>query len=301
MTSSSISHRLSRRELGKLMLAGGAATLLPAEKLLGAEKINSVIRGVQIGAQSYSFRDRPLDQAIEAFRTVGLGECELFQGHVEPRDLHGEQLTQWRLSAPLSTFHDIRHKFDNAGILLYAYNISFRKNFSDAEIERGFQMARALGVKYITASSNVSVAPRVDKYAQKYKIMVGFHGHDNTSNPDEFSTADTFARAMNGASRYIGVNLDIGHFTAAGGDPVQYIRDHHDRIVTLHLKDRKKDHGPNMPFGEGDTPIVAVLQLLRDQHYKIPANIEYEYGKPGMDTITEVKKAFAYCRHALES
>jgi len=160
-----------------------------------------------------------------------------------------------------------------------------------------------MGVKYITASGNVSVAPRVDKYAQKYKIMVGFHGHDQTSSPDEFSTPDTFARAMQGASPYIGVNLDIGHFTAAGGDAVTYIQEHHDKIVTLHIKDRKKNHGANLPFGQGDTPIVAVLQLLRDQGWKIPANIEYEYGEEmkGLDTVAEVKKCYEYCRKALES
>ena len=106
---------------------------------------------------------------------------------------------------------------------------------------------------------------------------------------------------MKGASPYIGVNLDIGHFVAAGGDPVAYLTEHHAKIVTLHLKDRKKDHGANLPFGEGDTPIVAVLHLLRDKGWKIPANIEYEYGKPGMDTITEVKKCFEYCKKALES
>jgi sugar phosphate isomerase/epimerase len=292
---------ISRRDVGKLLLAGCAGALVPAGKLRGATRINSVVRGVQIGAQSYSFRDRPLDACIEAFKTVGLGECELYEGHVDPPGVKGEELKKWRLEAPLSTFKEIRKKFDDAGILLYAYNFSFRKDFSDVEIERGFQMAQAMGVKYITASSNVSVAPRVDKYAQKYKIMVGFHGHDQTSNPDEFSTPDTFARAMNGASRYIGVNLDIGHFTAAGGDPVAYITEHHAKIVTLHIKDRKKNHGDNLPFGEGETPIVPVLHLLRDKGWKIPANIEYEYGKPGMDTVAEVKKCFEYCKNALES
>ena len=291
---------ISRRGAGKLIVAGCAGALVPAGKLFAA-RINSVIRGVQIGAQSYSFRDMSLDGCIDAFRQVGLGECELYEGHVDPKNLKGEELKKWRLEEPLSTFKEIRKKFDDAGILLYAFNYSFRKDFSDQEIERGFQMAQAMGVKYITASSNVSVAPRVDKYAQKYKIMVGFHGHDQTSNPDEFSTPDTFARAMKGASPYIGVNLDIGHFTAAGGDPVAYITEHHAKIVTLHIKDRKKNHGANLPFGQGDTPIVAVLHLLRDKGWKIPANIEYEYGKPGMDTIAEVKKCFEYCKQALES
>jgi sugar phosphate isomerase/epimerase len=50
--------------------------------------------------------------------------------------------------------------------------------------------------------------------------VVGFHGNDNTGGPDEFSTEDTFERAMKGASEYIDVNLDIGHYVAAGGDPL---------------------------------------------------------------------------------
>lgn len=293
--------RMNRRDAAKTMLGGTAALL--ARPLLAAQWIDSVVRGVQMGAQSYSFRDRPLDACIKAYVTVGLGECELFQGHVEPAEasLSREKLRAWRLNTPLSYFQGIRKQFDQAGVRLYAYNYSFRHDMTEAEMRRGFEMTKALGLKYITASSNVSLAPAIDKLAQEFKITVGFHGHDDTANPDEFSTADTFERALHGASRYLAVNLDIGHFTAAGGDSVGFIREYHDRIVTIHLKDRKKDHGDNMPFGQGDTPIAAVLQLLRDQHWRIPANIEYEYGKPGMDTIVEVKKCYAYCRQALES
>ena len=295
---------ISRRDAGKMIFGGSAGLLVTRGGVSGLEQIISVVRGVQIGAQSYSFRDRPLAAALEAFRTVGLGECELWQGHIEPDERQGEKaLRQWRLTVPLSRFHGVRTQFDNAGVLLYAYNYSFRKEMTDEEIKRGFEMAQALGVKYITASANVSVAPRVDAWAQKFKIVVGFHGHDNTKDADEFSLPETFERAMKGASRYIGINLDIGHFTAAGGDPVGYIRQQHDKIVTLHVKDRKKNHGANLPFGEGDTPIVEVLRLLRDKGWKIPANIEYEYGEEikGLDTVAEVKKCYEYCRKALES
>jgi len=302
--------KISRRDAGKLLLAGSAGLLFRRSELRAASRIDSVVRGVQLGAQSYSFRDRPLDRCIEAYVTTRLGECELWQEHVEPgtegdrawqRRVNRDSLRRWRLTTPLSYFHDIRKQFDNAGVLLYAYNYSFTKDLSEAEIERGFAMAEALGVRTITSSGNISVIPTVDHYAQKYRITVGNHGHDQTDQPDEFSTAATFAAAMKGASKYIAVNLDIGHFTAAGGDAVAYIREHHDRIVTLHIKDRKKNHGPNMPFGQGDTPIQEVLWLLRDNHWKIPANIEYEYGKPGMDTIAEVEKCHAYCRRALDT
>jgi len=292
---------ISRRDAGKLMIGGSAGLWAVSRNGWADEYINSVIRGVQIGAQSYSFRDRGLDACIEGFQAVGLGECELFDGHVTP-NLEGEELRKWWLTAPATHFHEVRAKFENAGVKLYAFTYAFRKGSTDQEIECGFRAAQAMGVKYITSSANVSMAPRVDQYAQKYKIMVGFHGHDDTSNPDEFSTPDTFARAMKGASPYIGVNLDIGHFVAAGGDPVAYIREHHQKIVTLHIKDRKKNHGANMPFGQGDTPIVEVLRLLRDNQWRIPANIEYEYGEDkNFDTLAEVKKCYAYCRQALES
>ena len=291
---------ISRRDAGKLLITGSAGLWAVSRNGWSATYINSVIRGVQIGAQSYSFRDRDLDGCIAAFKEVGLGECELTDGHVAPK-LEGEELRKWWLSVHPSHFHEIRTKFNNAGVRLYAFTYAFRKGMTDQEIECGFQAAQALGVKYITSSSNVSVAPRVDKYAQKYKIMVGFHGHDNTSNPDEFSTPESFARAMKGASPYIGVNLDIGHFVAAGGDPVAYIREHHQKIVTLHIKDRKKDHGANLPFGQGDTPIGEVLRLLRDNRWRIPANIEYEYGEgKNLDTVAEVEKCYAYCKQALE-
>jgi len=293
--------RISRRDAGKLLLAGCAGALVPGGEARSAERIDSVVRGVQVGAQSYSFRDRPLEACVEAFQTVGLGECELWQGSVSPPELKGPEARKWWLETSLDFFKGVRKKFDDAGVLLYAFNYSFRKEFTDEEIDRGFVIAQAMGVKYITASSNVSVAHRVDAYAKRYKIMVGFHGHSSVDNPDEFSTAETFARALKGASPFLGVNLDIGHFTAAGGDPVAYIREHHKKIVTLHIKDRKKNNGPNVPLGQGDTPIVAVLRLLRDKGWKIPANIEYEYGEPGMDTIAEVTKCFDYCKKALQS
>src|SRR5579859_4234444 len=106
---------ISRRDAGKLIMAGGAGFLAAGKLALGATRINSVVRGVQIGAQSYSFRDRPLDACIGAFQAVGLGECELFTGHTDPKGVYGDALRQWRLTTPLSHWQEIRTKFDNAG------------------------------------------------------------------------------------------------------------------------------------------------------------------------------------------
>ena len=158
-------------------------------------------------------------------------------------------------------------------------------------------MAQALGVKTITASSTLSAAKRVAPFADKHKIIVAMHGHSDLKDPNQFAKPESFAQAM-AMSKYFAVNLDIGHFTAAGYDAVDYIRNHHEHIMVLHLKDRKKNEGPNTPWGQGDTPIKAVLQLLRDKKYPIPAFIEYEY-KGNDDAVVEVKRCFQYCKDAL--
>jgi sugar phosphate isomerase/epimerase len=281
----------TRRQIGKIALAA-----IPASTLLA--KPSSRFNGVLIGVQSYSFRDRPLDAALDAITTVGFESVELWQGHVEPkRGTPPEEMKKWRTSPEtLTQIKKIRQKFDNAGVKIQAFNYSFRANNTDEEVEQGMEMAKALGTKYITASSTVDQAKRLNDLAGKHGVLIAMHGHDNTKNPNEYSTPESFAKAMDGNPN-IRVNLDIGHFTAAGYDPVDYLNEHHDKIVCLHLKDRKKDHGPNMPFGEGETKIKEVLQVLRTKKYNIPANIEYEY--KGADAVEEVRKCLEYCKQAL--
>ena len=302
---------IDRRTFHRMALGGvlGGAACSPEEstseeaaasEAAPAKHIDSTVARVRIGCQSYSFRDRSRERAIEGFVEVGIGVCELYSGHVEPEEVRRdrEQLRQWRETVSLDHFEQIGKQFRDAGIDLYAFNCSFRDDFSDREIERGFEMAQAMGAKVLTASSNVSTAKRIDPFAKKHRMRVGMHNHSRIRE-NEFATPADFAAARKGASDYIAVNLDIGHFTAANFDPVDYIDKHHADIVTLHIKDRKRDQGDNMPFGEGDTKIVEVLQLLREKKYPIPANIEYEY--KGDDTVEEVRRCFAYCKKALLS
>lgn len=268
---------------------------------IASAAIQSKINGVMIGVQSYSFRDRSLDQALMAMQEIGLGYCELWSGHVEPsagpgRRMNRQELRMWRKTVSLDHFKEVAAKFAKAGVTLYAYNYSFRDDFDDEEIARGFEFAKALGVRYLTASANVATARRIDPHAQKARVRVGMHNHSRID-PNEFATPESFAEAMRGRSKYIAINLDIGHFTAAGYDPVSFIEQHHGDILTLHIKDRKKDQGPNVPFGEGDTKIREVLQLLKRKRYPIPAMIEYEY--KGAETVSEVKKCFEFCKAAL--
>ncbi len=282
----------TRRQFSQLALAALPAGIALAQ----TKRIDSRIGGVLIGAQSYSFREKPLDGVIAAMSELGLGECELFSPHVEPRTSR-EELRKWRLSMPMNELHAVRKKFDDAGINLYAYNLSFHDDFTDDEIDAGFEHAKALGVGVITASSTVSSAKRVAPFADKHKMIVAFHGHSDIKDPNQFAKPEAFAAAL-AMSKQFAINLDIGHFVAAGFDPVSYIKEQHDHILVLHLKDRKRDEGPNMPWGQGDTPIKETLQLLKRERYPMRALIEYEY-RGQSDSVTEVRKCLDYCKAAL--
>ena len=296
---------ITRREWHRLALGGGLAAATAGWLPAGARRAfaaQSTFAGVRIGLQSYSFRDMSLDEGIAAMNDLGITSCELWEVHVEPRELrqpeNRERLRRWRTTISLDYFEEIGARFTEAGIELNSYNLSFKDHFSDAEIDRGFEMARALGAPAITASANMNTVPRIAGYAERHGMPVAMHNHSRVD-PNEFSSPDDFARAIEmGGAAPIAVNLDIGHFVAANHDPIAFLREHHQRIVTLHLKDRKRNQGSNTPWGEGDTPIRETLHLLRDEGWAIPANIEYEYD--GGDTLTELRRCLDYCREALD-
>jgi sugar phosphate isomerase/epimerase len=298
----------TRREFSTLI---AASLIAPAAARPAAAQR---VAGVRLGVQTYSFRElRPATGdsthiIIEAMKACGLEECELWSPQVEPRAPAGTSLTpeerqltreavrRWRDTAATS-LADVRKKFAAAGITIYAYNLSFDDSFTDAEIDRGFDQARALGAEVITASTTLSVAKRVAPFAEKHKMPVAMHNHSNVKDPNEFATPASFEQAM-AMSKYFMVNLDIGHFTAANFDALAFLRQHHARITNLHIKDRKRDQGAYTPWGQGDAPIREVMQWLRDQKSPIRAYIEYEY-KGAASVVDEVKACLAYVRQAL--
>ena len=128
-------------------------------------------------------------------------------------------------------------------------------------------------------------------------MTVAFHGHSDVNHPNEFAKPESFEQALAMSKRFA-INLDIGHFTAANYDAVEFIKEHHDHILVLHLKDRKRNQGPNVPWGQGDTPIKPVLQLLKNERYP-DARVHRVRIRRTTDSVTEVKKCFQYCKDAL--
>ena len=314
----------TRRDLGKFALAS-----VPLCRASGAKMIDSKFGGVQIGAITYSFNRiaSPDPEAIvRAFVEVGLGEAELMSNHCEAlagapqmpagggggrgtpptpeqqaeRQAAMAKLAQWRATTTAQTWKAVTRKFNDAGVRVALLCYNMQDSMKDADIEYGFRMAKGLGVKGITTSTTLTMAKRIAPVADRHKLMVGYHGHDATNDPNQTATLESYDTLMS-YGKYNGINLDIGHFTAAGYDAVAFIKQHHAKITNLHLKDRKKDHGPNVAvWGTGDTPMKEVLQLLKKEKYPIPANLELEYRIPeGSDIVAEAKKCFAYVKSCL--
>ena len=288
--------------------------------------VNSKISGVQIGTITYSFKQdvRKPGDIIPDLLKIGLNEVELMSDdgermagapsipsfgfgarlNPEQQSALGEgrrRRTAWRAKTTAATFDKVRQMFDHSGISLRILCYNMSADISDDEIDHAFRMAQALQVAAISSTCTVAVARRVAPFAEKYKIIWGGHNHAEVDNPNEFASTESLELVLS-LSRYFGVNLDIGHYTAANLDAVGFIQKHHDRITNLHLKDRKRNNGPNKPWGQGDTPIREVLQLLRKEKYAFPANIELEYQIPeGSNSVMEIAKCLEYARKCLES
>lgn len=283
-----------------------------------AKEIPQTVGGLHFGVETFSFHDAPpagdpqlIPTIIRGMQYAQIPECEIMSGHVEPwssvatgwwvqtRSAPGfakmrEEARRWRLTVPMDYYVKIRKQFEAAGLRIYYYNINFNETFTDAERDRSFEAAKALGAAGISSSTVLSEARRLVPFCERHQYPVAMHNHNNLVDPDQFATPASFEKAL-AMSKWFQVTLDCGHFVAGNNDPVAFINRHHDRIANVHLRDRKRNNGPNRPFGHGDTPLREILLTIRDNRYPIRCYIEYEYGsfRPSFE---EVKTCMEYCR-----
>jgi len=215
---------------------------------------------------------------------------------------HLEEVRKWRRALPRKRFAEAKEKFSDAGISIDIVKFDDFTNRIDAmeddEIDYCFEMAKALGARAVSCEPPVSKTRRLGAFAAEHRMPVGYHGH-LSKDPDEFAAPQSWETAYS-YSKFNRINLDIGHFTANGGDALAFIQRHHDRITHIHLKDRKKNNGPNMPWGQGETPVKEILQVMKKERYPFPAVIEFEYSPPeGSSVMAEIAKCVEFCRKAL--
>jgi sugar phosphate isomerase/epimerase len=312
----------SRREFSKLSLftLAGAASLSFLGRSRAADaagKPNSKFAGVQVGMNvPYSFGKPQMtgEEILKNCVQIGISAVELRTQSVEvfmgaPVDLifppkaapkaegagGDEKLRQWRRSAPMERAKAFRKMYEDAGVLIEIVKVDGIFKMSPEELDYVFTLAKTLGGRAISTeiSHEEEDLKRLGQFADKHQFWVGYHGHATTG-PEHWEKAFSLAK-------YNGANVDIGHFTAGlNTSPIPFIKKYHERVTHVHIKDRKFNNGPNTPFGQGDTPVVETLRLIRDNHWNIQATIEFEYKVPAdSDRNTELVRCIKFCKDAL--
>ena len=287
---------------------------------------SSKIKGVQIGAITYSFRSMPgsAEQLIQYCKEAGISAVELMgdpaeayagspagampkmtrEEYMKTMEERNAKARAWRETASMDKFVELRKLFNDAGITIYAYkpDAALGVKSTDGEIDYAMRAAKALGATSVNVEipTNADHSKRLGEFGLKHKVYVGYHAH--------LQATDTAWDLALSQSPYNAINLDCGHYIAAGGanttaSLLAFIEKNHDRITSMHIKDRKNkvNGSKNMPWGEGDTPLKEILTLLKTKKYKIPASIELEYDIPaGSDAVKETKKCFEYAKAILE-
>jgi sugar phosphate isomerase/epimerase len=317
----------TRREFGTMAITGLALSALPVARVFSAAKLDSTVKGVKLGLITGTLNPLPtvagkdpIDVIIGQCLEIGAANVELVTvgGDNGPQVVNGgrfgqapdkttpeylktrEEQRQWRINLPLDRFRQVRKKFDDAGLNLFSYVWTVADDYTGAEIEAVFKQLQALGVKlFCTNQTRVGMGSKIAPVAEKYGISPAWHPHANVQDPNEVATPESMERLL-GMSKAFMINLDIGHFTAGNNDAVAFLKKHHDRITHLHIKDRKRDNGPNVQLGTGDTPIVECLKLIRDNKWSIYAILEREYRGPGAP-VEEAKWQMDYMKKALDS
>ncbi len=209
------------------------------------------------------------------------------------REAYNAEVQAWRKNVDLKKFEALKALYDEAGISIYAFKPRvFEKNNTDDDIRYGMRAAKALGSSNVTLEHPEDDAhtARLARIAEEEGVLIGYHGHEQQT-PTLWDTA----LSQSDANR---MNLDFGHYIAAENEnPLEIIKTKSDKIVSMHLKDRQKksNGGGNLVWGSGDTQIVDVLKLIKENGYTFPVTIELEYDIPeGSDAVQEVKKCLAY-------
>ncbi|MCX6329836.1 MAG: sugar phosphate isomerase/epimerase [Bacteroidia bacterium] len=324
---------VSRRRFLGMTAAAATFALVPVNfssctepKKTKAKKSNSKFGGVQVGAITYSWRSMSptAEDTLKYCLQCGISSIEMMSNTIElyagipqgparlPLDAGDEQKAafqkamqetaeaqkKWRISAPMTKFKELRKMYNRAGVKIHIAKFS-PENWSDEEIDYAFNTAKALGAKGVSTEIGDKSCQKLGPFAQKHGMYAIMHQHLQPGEPGW-----SFEKFLD-YSPAIMLNFDAGHyFGATGLHPNGIIEKLHNRIFSIHMKDKTGPKGnpvnTNMEWGKGETPIADILLLIKKNKWPINVDIELEYQVPeGSDAVAEVKKCVEFCRRIL--
>ena len=209
-----------------------------------------------------------------------------------------EALREWRLSAPMEKFEELRKMYNDAGIDIHIVKFS-PSRWSDEETDYAFEVAKVMGAQGITDEIGEEACQRLGPIAEKHGMFAIFHNHYQFA--EEGFSVDPCLEVSPANM----LNFDAGHFFGSTGlHPNTIIEKYHDRIFSIHLKDKTGlDTDPsntNQVWGQGEVPIEDILLLIQREKWPIYCDIELEYPVPAWSNpVKEVRTCVNYCRQIL--
>lgn len=211
------------------------------------------------------------------------------------RAAYEAELGRFYASPPLEKLADLRKLFEDAGVDIHLVRLAAD---TPEAADFAFRVARALGARGNAQEIGEEAVRLQGATAARYGLVAAMHNHNQPAEPD-WPGFDHFLALSPGAT----LEFDVGHYYGATGQsPIPEMIRLHDRITSLHLKDRAppEDGGANLPWGIGGTPLPQILRLMHRENYDVVAHIELEYPIPeGSDAVLEVRKCVEFCRDVL--
>jgi inosose dehydratase len=239
----------------------------------------------KMGIQSYSLRGYQHDgkpdaqKALAVTKELGLHYWESYIDHVP-------------MTADAGKLAACKREIESAGVTVVGYGVVYLTKNGDAN-RRTFEFARAMGLKYLSASPEPGSFDGLDRLIEQYDVAIGIHNHGPG---DRYAKIETIAEAIKDHHPKIGCCIDTGHFLRSREDPVHAVEVFGKRIYGVHLKD-VKDAKEFTILGKGDLRIVDFLKALASHKYDYCLAIEYEE-KPE-DPADDIKACLAEVRKAL--
>lgn len=291
-----VASRRAFLKAGAAAVAGAALarTRLGGSVLLAADApaAGDPFGGLKMGIQSYTLRDRPYTNMLDAMqKDLKLHYVELFPSH------RGFQAAKPAEMLELLKAHDVT-------ALSYGV-VSFSKD--DAANRKLFETAKAFGMTNLSCDPSPDSFDSLDKLTEEFKITAAIHPHgpDGRGGMHRWAKIDTIQSALKDHSKMIGLCADTGHLIRAGEDPMRALEVFKGRTYSVHLKDFKKldgDRWEDVPATEGSLDANAVVKFLLDQKYAGGVFIEYEGQRPNDPThpVTATEKSLRVVRDAVK-
>lgn len=279
----------SRRDLMKTAALGAALPLTSHTDLFAAPPAPAdPWRGLKVGVATYTFREFPLEDTIKYVTRVGLKYVSIknVKNHIDLS--HSSEERQQRAQM-------VR----DAGLIpLSVGNVSMRG--SEADIRKGFEYAKDVGVSTIVCAPRRDAIPLLDKLVKEFDLRLAIHNHG----PEDKGFFPSPYDAMDLISKYdqrIGLCIDVGHTARAGVKPAEAIVRCKERLYDVHMKDISALGDRNTPIeaGRGILDLKAIYQALLRINYQHLVGWEYE--KDGKDPLPGLAESVGFTKGLLSS